>query len=226
MPRVLLPEVVKLTLAFTKSFIFVDIEEDLSRRLVEAGFKVPEEGSRVLRVSQDGKQTLARRWAKDGVDALYDPERSFLSAEGTELPKVAEAFSDLRRIAREALGEKFAPELKWGEVNVLVRAIGTKPSLEVLSQRGPIDLAEKVGRGFGFDLRPMSMGFFFAEKGEWERRLVEITDWVHVSVEPFIPNPTYYIFRVVCRLKDVEKVEAFGKDLERKLDELLAMLEG
>jgi len=213
-----------MTLAFRKPFPFV--ENDLTKKLAENGFKVPEDGEKVIRITPDGRQSFALRWTKDAAEVYYDAGRSFFSSEGGDIASVSRGFSEICQIARDILGIEFESQLRWAEVNAAVRAIGAKRPLEVLSQKGSGDLGTQIGRVIGFELRPMTVGFFSSAKEHWDSPLTEIPDWVYIGVEPFIPNPTYYLFRVVCRLTDITKVDSFGHALDKKLEKLLVLLEG
>jgi len=215
-------ELEKATLAFKALFPLLDT--DLDRELDSRGFAIPSPGRNVLRVSQDGRETVAIRWTKGDTEVFYDPGRAMLSSEGRSPQQVAEAFGELCDVAQSLLGGTFDAQLKWSELNAVVRSAGTKQPLTSIGAHAD-PLIASIGNLLGAKTQRFSVTACSPVTGDALRPLTELEDWSFVSVEPLIANPGYYLTRVVIRRSTAKPIAEFTLKLENFTQSVISHLE-
>ncbi|MFQ5871910.1 MAG: hypothetical protein ACE5IJ_10600 [Thermoplasmata archaeon] len=216
-------ELDKATLSFRQPFPFLD--EDLGQLLVEKGFNEPEKGRNVLRVSPDGRESPAIRWERDEISVYYEPTRPFLTVEGKIPDGVAAAFDDILSVSRDLLGDTFKSEVRWAELNAIIRAVGSKSPLEAFRKYDWNPITAPLASILGSDVKPFRLSVYSAEDEDLNQPLSEVSDWIHVTVEPLVANPRYYFIRIVYRQSDVSSVSTFASRVEEIASKIISELE-
>ena len=223
-PLKLIFDTFKLTLAYRTKFPFVD--EELDKKLKEAGFSSSAPGHTVLRLSSDGQESVAFRWTGSGSEVYYDPARAFLSAEGNVPESVREAFGKLIGIAKALLSSGWPTEIKWSELYSVIRVLGDRQPLESYSVAYSPKIVERMTKLLGVPVKPFLFAVFGSSETLVGQPLDEVPDWTNIILEPFIQNPKYYFMKVVFRRQDISKVVDFASKLETTAGSVISEIEG
>jgi hypothetical protein len=200
------------------------LEDELQKKLEKISYKAPASNHMVLRISRDGRESIAKRWVRDSTEVYYDPTRGFLSSEGIDTKATSQGFKEVHNIAKELIGSEFGNEVKWSEINFICRYIGKKHPLSSLKKTVNDKVYNDLEKIIGISMKPFSLELYSADETE-EKALNEIVNWYNISVKPLILNPKYYLINIVYRQKDIEKVEKMTSDLDGIVESLIEYIE-
>lgn len=204
-------QIVRMAIAFSSKYPLE--ENSLNDELRGSGFIVPTTERYTVRASEDGAQSTAMKWTRGETEVYYEPTRPFLTAEGRAPSQVVETFSLVDKISKRLLGENPEQKQKYGELYVVARVMGAKFPLRAMREKRD-DLTKAMSELLGTDVQRFSEVFCCGVNDEGPTPLNQVLDWTHITVEPFVVNPTYYFVRIVIRNHDVEVVRKFGDNLE------------
>jgi len=213
----------KITLVFTSEYPFT--EDELEENVLELGYEIPESNPTVISMSADGRQSLAKRYSKENVEILYDSERGFLSAEGSDIEKTAEAFGDVIQIAEILCGTNAESKIKWSEFFFECRVKANKDPLSVFDKTLKLENGEDLEAIFGMPVSPYGLSIYSSDESGSDKPLNEIENWSHITFQPFVRNPKYYYGRIVYRKEDVKDVSDMAFKVKEIVEDLIEYLE-
>jgi len=206
---VVIPDQCSVSIQFKVPFTFP--EAQLEKEMQYRDFSVPG-NQKILRVGPDGAQVPALHWVK-GVDVLYLPTLGQLVCQGSNYESVAERSLELNNIAESMLGSGLKNALQWAELSAQARVRGTKPPSNCYNRlpRGP--LVGSLNNILGRDVSHLGLRFYWSEQSELAEPLNSIAEWFDLTLNPFIPNPSYHAMSVVYRSKDIDSISSFTSGL-------------
>ena len=205
---VVIPDQCYVTIQFRVPFTFP--EAQLAKEMRSRDFSVPED-HKLFRVGPDGAQVPTLHWVK-GVDVFYLPTLGQLSCQGSNYEAVAERSLELSSISESMLGSGLKNALQWVELSAQARVKGTKPPSDCYNRlpRGP--LAGLLNNVLGREVSHLGLRFYWSEQPELAEPLNSIVEWFDLTINPFIPNPSYHAMSVVYRSKDIGSISSLLAD--------------
>jgi hypothetical protein len=218
----LTPDELRITIELTKPYPYRD--EDVEKQLRAQGFAKPAKGSAVLRISMEGIQSPATRWTSKGTEAFYEPARGRLSVEGRDFSDVSKAFTKLVSVNAKLQEDVVDLKVRWTELFAQIRAYASPAPLNAFQKMVSSEAATQVSAILGTKMHPFSLTLYSAGGNDISRPLNTIEDWVHLSVAPFIPNPSVYVLTFVYRKQDTEAVRKMAEGLPSSLERVLTSI--
>lgn len=218
---VVIPDQCSVTIQFRVPFTFP--EAQLENEMRSKGFSMPED-HRSVRIGPDGAQVPMLHWFK-GVDVFYLPTLGQLSCEGVDYEVVAERSLELSGISESMLGGCLRNALQWAELSAVARVRGTKPPSNCYNRIPAGPLTGSINNALGREVSHLGLRFYWSEQLELTEPLNSITEWFDLTINPFIPNPSYHAMRVVYRSKDIDSISSFTGGLEALGTTLVSELE-
>ena len=219
----LYPDLISISVHFRKPYFFP--EDQVNDFVIKAGFTVPDEGAKVLEVLPNGTQAPSSRWTKGTVEVFYSGARSMLTFRGDKIQGVATAFSDVLKLVESNLSKELPKELEWTEIQLDGRATSDYLPMQILSDLGDESIKKELGAIFNLELRNFSIRLFSTDSTALDNPINKIVDWFDLTIEPFIPNPSYFHIRLVYRLHDSKKAVAFALTSEKTIMDALGVME-
>lgn len=213
----------KITLAFTSEYPYT--EDEIQERLIDLGYEIPESNHTVLKISNDGRESLAKRFIKENIEVFYDPKRGFLSSEGLDIIQTNEGFKDIIKVGENLSGSNFDSDIKWAELNIESRIIGDKRPLDSFDLSLKTDMYEDITDLLGMQVYPYGLSLYSSDKDDLNKPLNEIINWSHITIQPLVRNPKYYYCRIVYRQKDLDNVSEISNNIKGIIENLIRYLE-
>lgn len=210
--------VIKSVDSFLMNLLFKAANPFTKEKLVEAltasGFTEPI--ADIQQLVLGGGEVIAK---KDEVKVNYAPERGVIGVSGCSVPQVMSNFKLLLDILNKEL--PVTDILKLCEIILTTKVeSGTMPKEAISAFVG----AEKLGpfKGLFGEETTISTIRLVPKKGSDTREDIE---WFDVVIEPLVLLPKLYYLRVVYRSGDLNKVIRFSDGLERRILDIISLIE-
>lgn len=191
--------------------------DELRNSLEKLGYGQPSDGTTRVRLSDSGQPIPLQRLSKGAVDIVYDEQRGFLSIEcDSSIRELAEEIHPVFSTAASLPSLMANP--KWYEINLVCRKAGKEHplSMEAIDSKA----AQLFEKASGLKPNDFSWSYCSFEGDLPDEPLNQITNWVHVTVSAFVPNPKFYQMRFICRRSNLDTVIKFYDELPNLVEEL------
>ncbi len=172
-------------------------------------------------------QTYPIYATKSGTCTLnFQPKRGIIGVQGNNFSEVNSYFEKINEILSDKLGVNIN-EVDYLELVGDGRYKGKEVPLETISKNYNL-LNTSIIQDFfnNEEIIPFDIRCCSKEALNNKRNIRELNEWFELQVLPLIVNPSFYYWQVIFRKNDVSKVKLFWNDIESKINELFARLEG
>lgn len=172
-------------------------------------------------------QTYPIYATKSGTCALnFQPKRGIIGVKGNNFSEVNSYFEKINEILSDKMGVNIN-EVDYLELVGDGRYKGKEVPLETISKNYNL-LNTSIIQDFfnNEEIIPFEIRCCSKEALNNKRNIRELNNWFELQILPLIVNPSFYYWQVIFRKDDVSKVKLFWNDIERKINELFARLEG
>ncbi len=216
------PQDYRITILFNNPYPFP--EEQLIDILSKKGFSEIKDIPKIMGTPplQVIRATVAR---KGDNEVLYNPDKGHLGIIGLNFKEVNDDFEILESTIISELGiEKSS--IKSAELISSNRVYSINAPLEVISRFLESANFSKFKEVFGgdVDLKPFTVRMYI--NTEISGSINTLSNWADLTIEPFIPNPKYYLVRLIYRNTDNDKVKEVAKRVDNIILDSIKLIEG
>lgn len=220
------PQDYRITILFNNPYPFP--EEQLIEILSKKGFSEIKDIPKIMGTPplQVIRATVAR---KGDNEVLYNPDKGHLGIIGLNFKEVNDDFEILESTIKSELGiEKSAIKsaIKSAELISSNRVYSKNAPLEVISKFLESANFSKFKEVFGedADIKPFTVRMYI--NTEISGSINTLSNWADLTIEPFIPNPKYYLVRLIYRDTDNDKVKEIAKKVDNIILDSIRLIEG
>jgi hypothetical protein len=216
------PQDYRITILFNNPYPFP--EEQLIEILSKKGFSEIKDIPKIMGTPplQVIRATVVR---KGDNEVLYNPDKGYLGIIGLNFKEVNDDFEILESTIKSELGiEKSA--IKSAELISSNRVYSINAPLEVISRFLESANFSKFKEVLGedIDIKPFTVRMYI--NTEISGSINTLSNWADLTIEPFIPNPKYYLVRLIYRNTDNDNVKEVAKKLDKIILNSIRLIEG
>lgn len=216
------PQDYRITILFNNPYPFP--EEQLIENLSKKGFSEIKDIPKIMGTPplQIVRATVAR---KGDNEVLYNPDKGHLGIIGLNFKEVNDDFDILESTIKSEMGIEQSA-IKSAELISSNRVYSKNAPLEVISRFLDSVNLSKFKEVFGedVDIKPFTVRMYI--NTEISGSINTLSNWADLTIEPFIPNPKYYLVRLIYRNTDNDKVKEVAKKVDNIILNSIRLIEG
>lgn len=173
------------------------------------GFSLPPDKGITVAVDDMGLQMQIDRLVRGKTEVSYNRTKGHLAISSTKLTDLTSGMDQLFTVLEQALGE--VPPIIWHELNYYAKVRAEQlPLGKELDAGPPKALKDRVD----LPLRLYSRAWCGFEGEVPNIPLNEVTDWLHLSIAPFVKNPRFFYANLVYRRQDFSLLKRIIPDVD------------
>lgn len=190
----------RVTIGFGSSFplSFNELKEKF--RLL--GYLQPENEPPLVGIDAVGNTIELQVLTKESIKIVYDEERGRLTISNDST--IDDMYSEIESFFQKIQEIHVASKIVWFEINISARVLNDTHPL--VTKTKPSQIVSTLESLVETPIHTFSRSVCSFSNGLPDSPLNKLSEWLHVTVGAFVPNPRYYQVRIVFRSSNLNKI--------------------